>query len=45
MADGPTYISVNAPNVITITLIAFFGFAVVGAIVSLMRQYSAPVSD
>lgn len=41
MADGPQYISINPPNVITITLIAFFGMAVVGAIVSLVRQYQA----
>lgn len=38
MAEGPNYISINPANVITITLIAFFGMAVVGAIVSLTRQ-------
>lgn len=41
MADGPTYISINPPNVITITLIAFFGLAVVAAIRSLVRQAQA----
>lgn len=39
MAEGPTYISINPVNVITITLIAFFGMAIVGAAVSLARQY------
>lgn len=45
MADGPNYISLNPVNFITITLIAFFGMAVVGAIVSTVRSAQAKVSD
>lgn len=45
MAEGPTYISLNPVNFITITLIAFFGMALAGAVVSATRTMRAKVSD
>lgn len=37
---GDNYISINFPNFVTITLIAFVGMAIVGLAASALRSYT-----